>query len=122
MKPGTRLRLLAVVSTLTIPAALADTPAGERLMLADATESSITVTEQRLGLDERIQAGVMDALARSPELTGKIGVESRDQVVNLSGYLLTSGQVMRAGRDASKVQGVRYVVNEIRPRLGTVAN
>ena len=122
MKPGTRLRLLAVVSTLTIPAALADTPVGERLMLADATESSITVTEQRLGLDERIQAGVMDALARSPELTGKIGVESRDQVVNLSGYLLTSGQVMRAGRDASKVQGVRYVVNEIRPRLGTVAN
>jgi len=121
MKPGTRLRLLAVVATLTIPAALADTPVGERLMLADATESSITVTEQRLGLDERIQAGVMDALARSPELTGKIGVESRDQVVNLSGYLMTQGQVYRASRAASQVQGVRYVVNEIRPRVGVVS-
>ena len=69
-----------------------------------------------------LEPKVMEVLANNPELSGKVGVESRDQVVNLSGYLLTSGQVMRAGRDASKVQGVRYVVNEIRPRLGTVAN
>ena len=85
------------------------------------SESSMTITEQRL-TDERIQAKVMEVLANNPELSGKVGVESKDQVVNLSGYLMTSGQVMRAGRDASKVQGVRYVVNEIRPQLGTVAN
>ena len=90
-------------------------------VFAGTPESSMTITEQRL-TDERIQARVMEVLANNPELSGKVGVESKDQVVNLSGYLMTSGQVMRAGRDASKVQGVRYVVNEIRPQLGTVAN
>jgi len=107
MKQRSRFLLLALAAALTQAFA--------------ASETSMTITEQRL-TDERIQAKVMEVLANNPELSGKVGVESRDQVVNLSGYLLTSGQVMRAGRDASKVQGVRYVVNEIRPRLGTVAN
>jgi hypothetical protein len=30
-------------------------------------------------------------------------------------------QVWRAGRDASHVQGARYVVNEIRPLVGGVS-
>ena len=107
MKQRSRFLLLALAAVLTQAFA--------------ASETSMTITEQRL-TDERIQAKVMEVLANNPELSGKVGVESRDQVVNLSGYLLTSGQVMRAGRDASKVQGVRYVVNEIRPRLGTVSN
>ena len=107
MKQRSRFLLLVLAAVLTQAFA--------------ASETSMTITEQRL-TDERIQAKVMEVLANNPELSGKVGVESRDQVVNLSGYLLTSGQVMRAGRDASKVQGVRYVVNEIRPRLGTVAN
>jgi hypothetical protein len=85
-------------------------------------EPGIIVTEQRLTEDERIQGQVMDALARNPTLTGKVGVETRDQVVNLSGYLMTNGQVMRAGREAGSVVGVRYVVNEIRPRVGPVTN
>lgn len=86
------------------------------------SEPAITVTEQRLTEDERIQFQVMDALARNPTLTGKVGVETRDQVVNLSGYLMTNGQVMRAGREAGSVMGVRYVVNEIRPRVGPITN
>ena len=89
---------------------------------AVAPEPGIIVTEQRLTEDERIQAQVMDVLARNPTLTGKVGVETRDQVVNLSGYLMTNGQVMRAGRDAGSVIGVRYVVNEIRPRVGPITN
>jgi len=86
-----------------------------------ASAASITVTEQRL-VDQRIQADVMDVLARNPELSGRVVVESRDAVVNLSGYLATHGQVRRAGRDASQVAGVKFVVNEIRPRLGAVSN
>lgn len=86
-----------------------------------ATDSPITVTEQRL-LDQRIQADVMNALAGNPLLTGRVVVETREQVVSLSGYLATEGQVRRAGREASQVRGVRYVVNEIRPRLGVVTN
>src|SRR6185436_13715930 len=48
-------------------------------------EPSITVTEQRLTEDQRIQLQVMDALARNTTLSGKVGVETRDQIVNLSG-------------------------------------
>ena len=81
-------------------------------------EPSITVTEQRLTVDERIQADVMDVIRRNETLTGKVGVESNDQVVTLSGWLVNSGQIMRANRDARSVDGVRDVVNEIRPKVG----
>jgi osmotically-inducible protein OsmY len=80
-----------------------------------------TVTEQRL-MDQRIQADVMSVLASDAELSGRVVVESKDQVVNLSGYLRTSGQVWRAGRAASHVPGVKFVVNEIRTQLGPVTN
>jgi len=106
MKQRSHLLLLVLAAVLTPAFAI--------------PETSMTITEQRL-TDERIQAKVMEVLANNPELSGKVGVESKDQVVNLSGYLMTQGQVLRAGRDASKVQGVRYVVNEIRPKLGTVS-
>jgi osmotically-inducible protein OsmY len=85
-----------------------------------ATEPSITVTEMRL-IDQRIQADVMSILSRNTELTGRVVVEAKDQVVNLSGYLATQGQIRRAGRDASSVQGVRFVVNDIRARVGGVS-
>lgn len=82
---------------------------------------SITVTEQRL-IDQRIQADVMRVLAANGGLTGKVVVESADQVVTLSGHLATQGQVRMAGRDARGVNGVRHVVNEIRTRVGAVSN
>jgi hypothetical protein len=78
----------------------------------------ITVETRRLSEDERIQATVMDALAQAPNLSGKIGVESHDRVVTLSGYTLTPGQASRAERYARDVRGVRYVQNEIRARIG----
>jgi hypothetical protein len=84
------------------------------------SEPAITVTEQRLTVDERITLDVMDALRRNETLSGKVGVESHDQVVTLSGWLMSNGQVMRANRDARSVDGVRYVVNEIRPKVGAV--
>jgi hypothetical protein len=81
-------------------------------------QAGIIIQERRLSEDERIQAQVMDKLANSPRLSGKIGVESRDAVVKLSGYTITAGQAYRAGRDAGSVMGVKYVQNEIRPRIG----
>jgi hypothetical protein len=86
------------------------------------TEESITITKPRLTEDQRIQAEVMERLATNPRLTGKIGVESADSVVRLSGYLMTSGQVWHAERDARSVRGVRHVVNEIRPRVGAITS
>jgi hypothetical protein len=81
-------------------------------------QPQITVETRRLSEDERIQATVMDALAQAPNLSGKIGVESHDRVVTLSGYTLTAGQASRAERYARDVRGVRYVQNEIRARIG----
>jgi hyperosmotically inducible periplasmic protein len=83
-----------------------------------SVQPPITVEERRLSEDERIQAQVMDKLASNERLSGKIGVESHDAVVRLSGWTSTSGQAWRAGRDAGSIDGVRYVQNEIRPRVG----
>jgi hyperosmotically inducible periplasmic protein len=83
-----------------------------------SVQPPITVEERRLSEDERIQAQVMDKLASNERLSGKIGVEFHDAVVRLSGWTSTSGQAWRAGRDAGSIDGVRYVQNEIRPRVG----
>jgi hypothetical protein len=85
-------------------------------------EPAITIEQQRLTLDERIQADVIDLLARNPNLSGKIGVVTQDAVVTLTGYTTTSGMAWRAGREARGVQGVRHVVNEIRPRVGAITS
>ena len=71
-----------------------------------------------MSVDERIQSEVMDRIANNPNLSGKIGVESHDSVVRLSGWTRTVGQARAAERDARSVLGVRYVENEIRPRVG----
>jgi hyperosmotically inducible periplasmic protein len=78
----------------------------------------IIVEERRLTEDERIQHVVMDRLAQNPYLDGKIGVESRDSIVRLSGWTRTVGQARRAESEARSVLGVRWVENEIRPRVG----
>ena len=104
-----------------------ETPIAPRQQLAPVSEipprePAITIEQQRLTLDERIQADVIDLLARNPNLSGKIGVVTQDAVVTLTGYTTTSGQAWRAGRDARGVQGVRHVVNEIRPRVGAITS
>ena len=78
----------------------------------------VTVETRRLSLDERIQGDVIDAIYNMPNISGKIGVESHDAVVTLTGYTMTGGQAWRAARTAGSIQGVRYVQNEIRPRVG----
>jgi hypothetical protein len=80
--------------------------------------TGILIEERRLSQDELIQAAVMDKLASNSRLSGKIGVESHDAVVRLSGYTSTAGQAWRAGNEARSVIGVKYVQNEIRPRVG----
>ncbi len=89
---------------------------------AERSEPAIEVTKPRLTPDQRIQADVMDLLARNPNLSGRIGVVSVGRVVTLTGWTATSGQAWRAGRDARGVYGVRHVVNEIRPRVGGITS
>ena len=83
-----------------------------------AAQPPVTVETRRLTLDERIQGYVIDAVYNVPGISGKVGVESHDAVVTLTGYTMTRGQAWRAARAAGSVQGVRYVQNEIRPRVG----
>ena len=93
-------------------------PAPTPVVETAPAEDPITVTKPRLTEDQRIHAEVMELLATNPRLTGRIGVESRDSVVHLSGYLATPGQVSLAERDARSVRGVRAVQNEIQSRIG----
>lgn len=84
---------------------------------AATMQPPITVEQRRLTTDERIQAQLMDVLAQS-SVSGKIGVESRDAVVTLSGWTTTSGQAQRVARYAWAIEGVKDVQNEIRARVG----
>ena len=115
IRPRLRMPLLAVAPLE--PKRPAAVPAGDF-----PPREPITVEQPRLTLDQRIQADVMDLLARSPSLSGRIGVVSEDAVVTLTGYVATPGMAWRAARDAGRVSGVRHVVNEIRPRVGTITS
>jgi hypothetical protein len=89
-------------------------PLAERRML----EPPIRIEERRLTLDERIQADVMDRIATTANISGKIGVESRGAVVTLTGYTSTAGQAHRVIRVAQGVDGVKEVQSRIRARVG----
>ena len=82
------------------------------------TRTHIIVEERRLSQDDRIRLAVMDRLAASPHLNGKIGVEAKDAVVRLTGWTRTVGQARHAEREARSVRSVKHVQNEIRPRVG----
>ena len=85
---------------------------------AGRTQAPIVIEQRRLTLDESIQARLMDAIAQAPNISGRIGVESHDAVVTLSGWTLTQAQAQRAVRHAYATGGVRDVRNEIRARVG----
>ena len=103
-----------VAAPLPAPGAIKPVVAQEPI----EAQPPVTVEERRLSTDERIQGDVMDALLRARNLHGKIGVESKDAVVTLSGWTLTAGEAYRAQRTAGAIEGVRYVQNGIRPRIG----
>jgi len=122
---GTEAAADAIPSNAHIPAASEPPPAIDPKMETrtratmdqGSLQPPITIEERRLTLDERIQGNVMDVLL-SQDLSGKIGVESQDAVVTLTGYTTTVGQAQRAGRYAASVEGVKAVQNQIRPRVG----
>ena len=96
------------------PVAAVPAPAVERT----AAQAPITIEEKRLTLDERIQADVMDRIAEVQNVSGKIGVETHEAMVTLTGYTSTAGQAYRVGRVARGIVGVKGVDNQIRPRIG----
>ncbi|HWH42982.1 MAG TPA: BON domain-containing protein [Usitatibacter sp.] len=78
----------------------------------------IIVTETRGNQDLLITRGVVDALSQDARLAGRIGVETLDGDVELTGIVTTAGQSRQAERDAMSVSGVRHVHNELATRIG----
>ena len=68
--------------------------------------------------DAALNQDVVETLALDPRLSGRIGVETRDRDVSLSGVVGTEGQARRAERDARGVYGVDNVHNELISRIG----
>ena len=125
------LAAVAATAWASQPVAVADTLAPNESVVTEAPaphlapivdrsvmQPRITVEQRRLTRDQRIQSDVMDKLGEAGTISGKIGVQTRDATVTLVGYTSTSGQADRAGRAARGVMGVRYVDNQIRPRVG----
>jgi hypothetical protein len=118
-EPAAPAGSIAVNDSLSPGETVITTSGAVAVPVADRSVSqpAITVEQQRMTEDARLQSLVMDKLAAS-NLSGKIGVESHGSVVTLSGWTTTAGQADRAGRYARGVIGVKYVQNEIRPRIG----
>jgi hyperosmotically inducible periplasmic protein len=104
---------LTANETVYVPA-----PAPAPVVEQSVAQPTLTIEDRRLTEDQRLQALVMDKLAAAPNISGKIGVESHQQVVTLTGYTVTAAQGQRAGRIAGSVDGVKSVNNEIRARIG----
>jgi hypothetical protein len=81
-------------------------------------EPAITVTAPRASVDRLITYDVADTLANDPRITGKIGVDTKNNVVELTGVVTTPGEARRAARDAMSVDGVKYVRNNLDTRVG----
>ena len=86
--------------------------------LAQSTSGPVIVEERRMPSDEILTALVVERLSANGRLEGKIGVESRDAVVTLTGWTRTEGQAWLAELETRRVTGVSYVHNQIRPRMG----
>jgi osmotically-inducible protein OsmY len=77
----------------------------------------IIVTAPR-SIDQAITNDVVDRIASNPTISGRIGVETHNRDVTLTGRTTTEGQMERAEREARSVEGVRDVNNRIWPRVG----
>lgn len=80
-------------------------------------EAPITVTAPA-NEDAAITQSVADNIAADPWINGAVGIDTRDNVVTLTGLVSTPGQTWRAAGDARRVDGVDEVRNQIRSRVG----
>lgn len=129
MNTQSRIAALLVSATLTafaVPALAAQAvvtgtapAASYHLASADTGYApQIVVTETRGSQDLLITGAVVDALSQDARLAGRIGVETLDGDVELTGIVTTAGQSRQAERDAMGVSGVRHVHNQLATRIG----
>jgi osmotically-inducible protein OsmY len=80
-------------------------------------EPSITVTARR-GEDQRLNDEVVSAIRSDARISGRIGVDTLDAYVTLTGRVMTPAMAERAASDARGVAGVQDVTSYIRSRVG----
>ena len=112
------LLVSAALAALAAPAFAAESGNDLVAVAETGSDSPIIVTEGRATEDQLITRGVVDALSSDPRLAGRIGVETIDGVVSLTGIVTSAGQSRQAIRDAKGVAGVRNVHNELSTRIG----
>ena len=83
-----------------------------------AYQPPVVIKRQRMTEDQFINGDVVKLLASNPRLAGRIGVETRGSVVDLSGRVTTPGMVRIALRDARMVEGVKEVRNNLYTQVG----
>ena len=79
---------------------------------------TIEVYAQRASEDDLIANDVAENIAADPYIRGRIGVESRNRAVTLTGRVGTPGQKLRAENDAHAVDDVAEVRNHLRSAVG----
>jgi len=80
-------------------------------------EPSITVTARR-GSDQRINDDVVAAIRGDGRIAGRIGVDTFNSYVTLTGRVMNPAMAERAAADARGVAGVADVASYIRSRVG----
>jgi BON domain-containing protein len=128
---NTQSRIAALLVSATFSAFALPGHAGQAVVTGSAPVASyqlaaaemgsapqIIVTETRGNQDLLITRGVVNALSQDARLAGRIGVETLDGDVELTGIVTTAGQSRQAERDAMSVSGVRHVHNELATRIG----
>jgi hypothetical protein len=81
-------------------------------------DNPIVVTAPYLTEDEAITDDVIDRIAADPSIHGRIGVDTYENKVTLSGRVGTPWQAEKAASHAQSAPGVREVDNQIRGRIG----
>ncbi len=101
------------------PAADRDPAAGPLVYAVNTQqgEPSIMVTARR-GDDQRINDGVIAAIAGDARISGRIGVDTFNAGVTLTGRVMTPAMAERAVSDARGVAGVQEVTSYLRARVG----
>jgi osmotically-inducible protein OsmY len=108
---NTAMRNIVTAAALIVAASALEAQA------ADAAPSG-TVDAERLTTDQRINDDVLMKLSDDQDLSGKIGVQTKDREVTLNGLVSTWGEAARAERDAQTVRGVTQVHNHINAEAG----
>jgi osmotically-inducible protein OsmY len=110
---NTRMKKIVMAGALIAAASAVGAQAAD-----ESATSPITVYGQRATEDQRINDDVVAAIANDSSLDGKIGVQTEDGKVTLTGLVSTFGQADRAGQDAESVDGVKEVDDQVNALVG----